>query len=129
MASSYNQFYHILSSLRRTFSRSPIARQAREGARITQSVKKKDGTKAKRLSVRYMCAECNKLYKISEIQVDHINPVIPIGTKSSDMTWDEIISNLFCDVSNLQVLCTKCHKIKSSTERKARAAYGKNSNS
>ena len=43
--------------------------------------------------------------------MDH---VVPIGTEK---TWDEFIDGLFCEGSNLQVLCVPCHKIKTLKER------------
>ncbi len=58
-----------------------------------------------------LCAECLKkgIYTAAN-EVDHIVPVhqLEIATIYE-----------FCDPSNLQVLCTQCHKEKSSRERKS----------
>ena len=55
---------------------------------------------------KYRCAKCNELFGPKEVQVDHI---IEIGKLIS---WDDWITKLFCDVSNLQVLCKSCHLAK-----------------
>lgn len=58
----------------------------------------------------YLCEKCNKLSS-KKIQIDHIAPVgkAPKGWKG----WDKYLQRLFCPVSNLQALCTPCHKAKS----------------
>ncbi len=66
----------------------------------------------------YQCCKCEEAFKATEIQVDHIEPIVPNGIKQADMTIDEYVSRLFCDVSNLQILCFEDHKLKSKEERK-----------
>ena len=50
----------------------------------------------------------------NNIFTDHI---IPVG---SDGDWNEVISNLFCEAENLQLLCKECHDKKTKDERDAR---------
>ena len=71
--------------------------------------------KTKRLAKHYKCASCKDEFPSSQVEVDHINPVVDpvIGFT----TWDDFISRLFVDASQLQTLCKPCHKIKTSTER------------
>ena len=69
---------------------------------------------------RYACAYCNQACSATEIQVDHIDSVVPNGMMQKDMTIDEYVNRLYCDVSNLQVLCKDCHKEKTNSERKRR---------
>lgn len=79
----------------------------------------------KKSSVRrgfFQCASCEKIVKtivreggkrVKNQHIDHIDPVTPL---SGFTTWDEFIDRLFCDSSNLQALCVKCHKEKSAWE-------------
>lgn len=76
---------------------------------------------------KYRCAECGKIgpptlpppegkkRRINNAVVDHIDPIIDpvVGFR----TWDEVIERMFCELDNLQVLCHKCHTIKTAEER------------
>lgn len=69
----------------------------------------------------YFCNHCKMSFPAKDIQIDHIEPVVPIN---QDITsWDTYIDRLFCDISNLQALCKPCHKIKSEKENNARRAF------
>ena len=118
MPAKYNEHNSIMRAVKRAFSRSPAVREVREKA-IHPTAKGPRGGK------RYICNECKDDFAGKEVQVDHIEPVIPIGTAARDMTWDEILKRLFCSILNLQLLCKVCHAIKSKIEaglrRKARA--------
>ena len=110
---AYNQFNAILSSVKRCFSRSPLRRGAMAYA--------KDPTKkGPRGGHRYVCAECTETFGTTEVQVDHIDPIVPFGIAARDMSWDTIINRTFCEPFNLQVLCKACHKEKSKKETKLR---------
>jgi hypothetical protein len=68
---------------------------------------------------QYRCAGCKKIFKLREVQVDHIKPKIPVTG------WDNIqafVLRLLCDPkTGLQVLCEdKCHATKSKTENEER---------
>jgi 5-methylcytosine-specific restriction endonuclease McrA len=69
---------------------------------------------ARRERGKYECAMCKELFSAKECQVDHRNPVVDIikGWES----WDVFIARLFCDVENLDLLCTNCHNSKSAME-------------
>ena len=109
----YNQFYQIMSAIKRCFSRSPTHREALDNAKCPRK-------KGPRGGARYRCASCRKDYGIREVQVDHIIPVVPIGVLSKDLSWDTLVTNIFCDIENLQVICTTCHKKKSKEENAER---------
>lgn len=109
----YNQFYSILSAIKRCFSRSPTHREALNNAKCPRK-------KGPRGGARYRCQRCKKDFGIRQVNVDHVIPIVPIGTLSKDMSWDDLVANIFCDLENLQVLCEKCHKIKSKDENVAR---------
>lgn len=113
MARKYNKFYSIFSAIKRTFSKSPYHREALNKAKCPRKKGPKGGK-------RYRCAKCKKDFGIRDVQVDHIDPVVPIGTLSKDMSWDEIVSRIFCEEDNLQVLCTRCHEKKSKAENNLR---------
>jgi hypothetical protein len=87
---------------------------------------KKDGTPGKRPRVRYKCAVCGELFQQKFVQVDHVNPVVPLHKVEADMTYDEMARNIFSKTANLQVVCStpmtknegkpSCHKIKTDEE-------------
>ena len=59
-----------------------------------------------------------KPYRRKNALVDHVRPIVdPVKGFQS---WDEFISNLFCELDNLQVLCHECHQKKCQEERQAR---------
>lgn len=83
----------------------------------------------------YKCDECGqevpptvfdeeKRKRVKNIFVDHIEPIIDPAIGFT--TWDECIERMFCDSSNLQLLCKQCHSAKSQEEievvKKRRAA-------
>lgn len=70
---------------------------------------------------KYICASCKKSFVKKDTQLDHKEPVIEIGKSSSDYTWYELVSRVFCDIDNLEVLCKNCHNKKSAKEAEERA--------
>ena len=70
------------------------------------------------MSKHFKCNKCKQDYPTSEVNVDHIKPIVdPV---KGFTTWDSFIENLFCDGTNLQVLCTTCHSEKSLLENNKR---------
>lgn len=74
----------------------------------------------------YMCACCGEEVPTSvkkegsrrrekNVHVDHINPIIDPAVGWT--TWDECIDRMFSELDNLQVLCSKCHKVKTDEEK------------
>lgn len=102
----------ILGGLRTAFSRSRWATSIRAAA-----VAEQRGPRGGKL---YVCASCGNVCNSNNTNVDHIVPVVPIGKTYNDFTWDQLAARLWCDKSNLQVLCKKCHKKKSKEEASAR---------
>jgi len=88
---------------------------------------KKDGTPGKRKQVRYECNNCKNLFPQKWVQVDHIQPSVPLDRHEVDMTYDELAEGIICDESNLQVLCStpkkfsggvlSCHNEKTNVEK------------
>lgn len=117
----------IKGAIRRVFRLSPQMEEVLQAARVELPPKiKKDGEPGKKNQVRYTCAICQKLYQRTNVQVDHIDPVVPLWKAEASMTYDEIARRVFCHVSNLQVICStpmkknngepSCHKIKTDRE-------------
>jgi hypothetical protein len=56
-----------------------------------------------------------------KMDVDHIDPVVPVEDSGKDKDWNKVISRLFCDEDNVQSICWLCHKSKSLSESGDRA--------
>lgn len=105
----------ITSTLRSGFRKYPPKFETLKEASVGKKVNKKTG----RMAEHFKCAECKKEYPAKEVNVDHIEPVV--CPKDGFINWDVYIKRMFCEKSNLQVLCEKCHDVKSADERKQRA--------
>ena len=68
----------------------------------------------KRQKFEYQCAVCLKWFPDKEINVDHI---IPAGTLRCANDLPGFVERLFCEVDNLQVLCSICHNKKTQDEK------------
>lgn len=120
-----NQENHsaLISALKRTFSRGPVVRDFLRKYRREEIWFKKDGTQAKKPKVFYKCWKCQQEFSSNKVQVDHIEPVVPINIPSRHMSYDTLIDRLFCDESNLQILCKAHHKEKSDIENAERKQW------
>ena len=118
----------IKGAIRKSFRLTPQYKNIMKLARRELGFQlKKDGTVGKKINVKYECASCKQLFPQKWVQVDHINPSVPLDTKELDMSYDELARGICCDESNLQVLCSvpldknenipSCHRYKSNTER------------
>ena len=68
---------------------------------------------------QYKCAKCQKIFKLREVEVDHINPKVDpaVGWVSCAV----YASRLNCPAVELQVLCEDtCHRNKTANENKER---------
>lgn len=78
----------------------------------------------------YMCTgyQCNPHSATASIVVDgkrkdniFVDHIIPVVDPNEGFTsWDEVIRRLFCDSSDLQVLCSSCHHSKTLDEKALR---------
>lgn len=75
----------------------------------------------------YLCAGCGKEVaatvkeegsrrRTNNVHVDHIEPIIDPAIGWT--TWDDCIERMFCELDNLQVLCTTCHKTVTDEEKR-----------
>ena len=106
----------VKGAIRRVFSRSELRRRALDKA----LVKDYHDPSRKRVTRWGRCAECNKLEPAYLLEVDHQEPVVPIGSSLEEMSWDQIIDNIWCDEDKLQALCKLCHRSKTSIEGQIR---------
>ena len=104
----------ITSVLRSGYRRWPpkfeTLKEAQRGKQINE--------KTKRLAMHYECKKCKKSFPATQVQVDHIKPVV--DAKTGFVSWDEFITRLYCTKENLQVLCKVCHDKKTKLEIKQR---------
>jgi 5-methylcytosine-specific restriction endonuclease McrA len=86
---------------------------------------KKTNTKTGRIAQHYMCSGCAGEFPATQVQVDHIEPVV--SPQTGFTTWDDFVRRLFCGKENLQVLCKTCHSLKSAEEKGERNRRKKSS--
>lgn len=95
---------------------------------------KKDGTPGAKNQVRYRCAQCKQLFQSKNVQVDHIHPVINLWESEEETDYNTLVERIWCDVKNLQVLCStkikdlpkgekSCHTYKSAYENFVRDRF------
>jgi hypothetical protein len=113
----------VIGGLKRSFSRSPIVRDFLKKNRREEDWFKKDGTKASKKHVFYTCAYCKQEFNSTKIQVDHIEPVVPLNIPAKHMSMDMFIERLFVDEDKLQILCKAHHKEKSNSENQIRKEW------
>lgn len=109
----------IKSTLRKGSTRWPPKYEVLNAAKRGKQINHSSG----RLAEHFECAECHALFPGASVVVDHIEPVVPV---SGFVSWDDVISRLFCDVEGLQVLCKECHKVKTKEENALRKLYKNN---
>lgn len=110
----------IKGAIRRVFSRSDLRRSI-----IDKAVFKHEDETRKRVKTWCKCAQCGVPTPKSYLQVDHIQPIVPLTSSLEEMSWDEVVNNIWCDEKNLQALCEECHNVKSKAENKKRREYKK----
>lgn len=106
----------LKGAIRRVFSRSELRRKILDDA----LVKDYSDPSRKRVTRWGRCASCKQLEPAYLMQVDHKDPIVPIGSTLEEMSWDKVIDNVWCDERNLQALCRTCHTDKTKQERKER---------
>ena len=111
----------IKGALRRVFSRSDLRREVLQES-IVPGHKDPNRPRVTKWSKCSMCSVMTPTYKRD---VDHIIPVIPINKTQDQLTFDELVDNIWCVKSNLQTLCENCHNAKSKLENSLRRAYKK----
>jgi 5-methylcytosine-specific restriction endonuclease McrA len=111
----YNANSVIRSAVRRAFSRSPMVREVLLKVRRERPWFKSNGEKAAKPRVEFQCSHCKEWFMGKDVQVDHVLPVVDPDIGFID--WNIFIERLFCDISNLMVLCKKDHHSKTNEEK------------
>jgi 5-methylcytosine-specific restriction endonuclease McrA len=105
----------VTSALRTASRRWPPKFEALKKALVGKKVNKKTN----KLANHYKCASCRQLFTSTDVQVDHISPVVdPV---KGFVSWDVFIDRLFCEEDNYQVLCKPCHAEKTKAEKAQRS--------
>lgn len=110
----------VKGALRRVFSRSELRQQAIAASRIQHSDPERP-----RVKKWSMCPLCEKPTPSYLMQVDHVEPIVPVNKTLEEMSWDEVVKRIWCDAGNLLAVCIPCHLLKSKQERIMRASYKK----
>lgn len=100
-----------------SFIRSALRQKSRWWKPISiakQKAKRAYKGKNKRQKFEYKCAGCGNYFPDKEVNVDHI---IPAGKLNCYEDLPEFVRKLFCEEDNLQVLCKKCHDIKTKQDK------------
>ena len=106
----------IKGALRRVFSRSELRRKILDKAVIKDYL----DPNRKRVTRWCKCPKCKKMVPAYLMEVDHEEPLIPVGSTLDDMSWDQVIDGLWCDERKLQALCGECHDTKTQAENAER---------
>lgn len=102
----------IKGAIRRVFSRSDLRKKVVD-LTIMRGYTNPDRPRVKKWS---MCSMCDELTPTYKIQVDHIEPIVPLDSSLADMSWDTVIDRVWCEENNLQAVCETCHNFKSKEE-------------
>jgi 5-methylcytosine-specific restriction endonuclease McrA len=100
-----------------SFIRSALRQKSRWWKPITQCKQKSRRPYKgpnKRQKFEYQCNHCKNWYPDKKINVDHIKPAGSLNT-ANDLPG--FVERLFCEIDNLQVLCSECHDIKTKQEK------------
>lgn len=105
----------IKGALRRVFSRSDLRNEALLSTHIEHSDPERP-----RVTKWNWCTECGLIEASYLFDVDHVDPLIPLGKSLEDFEWADIVDRLWCDINNLKPVCKPCHREKSRLEMKER---------
>lgn len=111
----------LKGAIRRVFSRSELRRTVLAAAKVEGIT----SVQRPRVKTWYQCRSCDSYCAGYEMQVDHIDPLIPVNTALERMTWDEVVDRTWCEKHNLRAICLHCHKAKSKIEMAERRKYKK----
>jgi hypothetical protein len=127
MAKEFNLRQYLKNGVRRLSYRYPARSEAIKLHRIPAP----SDWPNKRVKWVCRCAICEKIFELSDMQADHIEPIIPLtgwpeAPKSElykhnggpDM--NVLVYRCFVDPHDYQILCKPCHKEKSKNENKTR---------
>jgi hypothetical protein len=100
---------YLVAAARKVWRWSPERRACLSAVQRGEKNKKKDTRERQ-------CTKCDNWFPFKEVVADHIDAV---GKQPRE--WSEYpayYARMFCSRSNLQALCTPCHKVKTAADRK-----------
>lgn len=115
--SRYNSF--VKSALRSASVRWPPRYTVLNEAFVERAINPATG----RLAKLYQCNRCRGLFPQANIDINHIEAVVP--TTGFD-SWDGVIERMFCEKEGLEALCKSCHKEVTKEENTTRKENKKN---
>lgn len=113
----------LKGAIRRVFSRSDLRKEVIAKSRIEWS----DPSRP-RVTKWSRCSSCGQPTATYQMEIDHVQPLVPLDKKLEDMTWNEVVDRTWCDILNLQPVCKPCHKAKSKIENAERRRIAKGRN-
>lgn len=124
---TFNLKQYLKNGIRRLSYRHP---QRSEAAKLVRIPAPADWPN-KRVKWVAPCAICKQLFELGDMQVDHINPIIPISgwpeAPKSELyehngmpDMNVLVYRTFVSADKLQLVCTIDHKVKSKLENVAR---------
>ena len=108
----------VITAVKKCFSRSQQAKKFKY-----KSVVK--GEKGKRGGKIGECSICKAHLPMYTLQIDHVNPIVPVMIPGKYMSFIMLFNRTFCPESNLQVICKSCHDKKSKKEQAQRVKWRK----
>lgn len=109
--SRFNSF--IKSALRSASVKWP----ARYGVLNASFVEQKINPESGRLAKFYACNKCKGHFTAKNVEVNHIEPVVPVSGMDS---WDNVIERMFCEAEGMETLCKPCHRAVTKEENNKR---------
>jgi 5-methylcytosine-specific restriction endonuclease McrA len=106
----------IKGALRRAFARSMV-HDAIISATIVQGY---SDPNRKRVKTWCRCPNCGNYEAKSYMQVDHLDPVQPLGVTLEEMDKHELMDRIWCSPTNLMATCKTCHRTKTNAENAER---------
>jgi hypothetical protein len=105
----------IKGGIRRAFSRSELRERAVAASRVDHF----DPLRP-RVKKWSRCSKCQNLTPTYQIELDHLEPIIPVDRAFEEMSLDEVVDRTWCKETLLQPLCPECHETKTQAENKVR---------
>lgn len=106
----------LKGAIRRVYSRS----ESRKAVIDKNLVKNFNDPSRPRVTKWVFCNKCGLIFPKYLAEADHIEPIVPLDKALEDMSWDELIDNLWCDIEKQSCLCKVCHKTKTKEENRKR---------
>lgn len=111
----------IKAALRKAFARSELHKKV-----LNASIIEHSDPSRPRVKTWCRCNKCKQPEAKSYMDVDHVVPWVPLDTTWEDWVLkigiDAATDFLWCDETNLQVICETCHNEKTASEKALKAS-------